>query len=166
MKILFLNNGRPANFNPITVSAGATDAGKVFQTDASGKIDITFLPNNIGPDAVSIVASEALVAGDFVNIYSNAGVANVRKAIATSDNMRAYGYVQAAVVSLASATVFFDDTNAAQSGMVAGPQWLSDTVAGKTVGTPPSAVGTISQEIGVAVSATSVHVRFGEAYTN
>lgn len=158
--------GRLARIIPLITSAGSADALKIVQTDASGKLDITLLPNGIGPDAVIMVASEALTAGNFVNVHSVAGVANVRKAIGTSDAMRATGYVQANVASGASATIFFDDNNSSLTGLTVGAQWLSSTVAGATVSTPPTAVGTYSQELGVATSATSIHVRLGESYPN
>ena len=166
MKILALTAGRPGNYTPITVSAGPTDGLKVLQTNAQGVIDASFLPANFGADVVGIVASEAIGAGMFVNIYANAGAANIRKAIATSDANRMSGYVQTAVASGATGSVYFDDNNTFQSGMTPGPQWLSDTVAGMTVSTPPTAAGTISQEVGVALSATVIHVSRGEAYTN
>ena len=166
MKILSLVNGRPTNVTPIITSSGATDGLKVFQTDASGKIDVSLMPTGFGADVVTILASEALTAGDFVNIYSNSGVANCRKAIATSTAFEAHGYVIASVASAGMASVYYDDNNTAASGMTPGLQFLSDVTAGKTTTTAPSATGTIAQTVGVASSATSIHVRFGESYTN
>lgn len=49
-------------------SAGAGDAGKVVALDGSGRIDNTMMPVGIGADTATITASEALSAGDFVNI--------------------------------------------------------------------------------------------------
>lgn len=166
MKILTLVNGRPTNITPITASAGATDALKVFQTDATGKLDVSFMPTGFGADVVSIVASEALVAGDFVNVYSNAGTANCRKAIATSVATEAHGYVLASVAATGTASVYYDDNNTAQTTMTPGVQFLSDVTAGKTTAVPPSVTGTIAQIVGLASSATAVHVRIGESYTN
>lgn len=166
MKILTLVNGRPTNITPITTSAGAADGLKVFQTDASGKIDVTFMPNGVAADVVSIIASEAIGAGDFVNVYSNAGVANVRKAIASSNTFEAHAYVIASVAAGGTASVYYDDNNTFQSGMTPGLQFLSDVTAGKTASIAPTTAGTIAQIVGVASSATSVHVRIGESYTN
>ena len=60
-------------------SVGAGDAGKVVALDGSGRIDPTMMPVGLGADTASIQASEALSAGDFVNIW-NSGGARVRKA--------------------------------------------------------------------------------------
>lgn len=166
MKILTLLNGRPTNVTPISVSAGAASAAQVFQTDATGKIDPSFMPIGVLADNVVITAFEALSAGDFVNIYSNAGVANARRAQASSLTLEAHGYVLAAVAAAASATVYYDDNNTAQAAMTPGLQFLSDTLFGKCQITAPTAAGTIVQIVGIASSATAVHVRFGDSYTN
>lgn len=166
MKILTLVNGRPAQITPIAVSGGVTDSSKVFQTDATGKIDPSFMPVGVISNTVNIIAFEALTAGDFVNIYVNTGVTNVRRAQGSSITLEAHGYVLVAVAAAAMATVYNSGDNTAQSGMTAGLQFLSDTSFGKTQLTPPIALGTIAQTVGVASSATALQVRFGDSYTN
>src|SRR5690606_35480393 len=69
--------------NAKDTSAGAADAGKLAMLDANGRLDSTMMPVGIGADTASIQASEALAAGDFVNIHSSSG-ARVRKADAAS----------------------------------------------------------------------------------
>ena len=59
---LSITNGKAA-------SAGASDAGKLVALDAAGRINTTMMPTGIGADTAIIVASEALSAGDLVNIY-------------------------------------------------------------------------------------------------
>lgn len=166
MKILTLLNGRPTNVTPITVSAGAASAAQVFQTDATGKIDSSFMPVGVMADSVLITAFEALSAGDYVNIYSNAGTANVRRAQASSLTLEAHGYVLSAVAAAGVATVYYDDNNTSVTGLTPGLQFLSDTAFGKSQIAPPTVAGTIVQIVGIASSATAVHVRFGDSYTN
>lgn len=141
--------------NSKVVSAGAGDAGKVVALDSSGKIDSTVLPVGIGADTASITTSEALSAGDFVNIHNATG-AKVRKADATVAGKEAHGFVLSAVGSGAQATVYFEGTNTAVSGQTPGPVFLG-TTAGAATSTAPSASGNVVQRIGFATSATSIN---------
>ena len=154
---LDLVTGRPTRVTPNTTSAGAADALKIIQTNAAGVVDITLLPSGLGPDSVTILASVALTAGQQVNIFNNAGAANVRPAIATGIATESHGYVLAAFGSGAQATVFFDDNNTAVTALTPGVQYLSAATAGAVTTAPPTAAGQIVQRIGVATSATSLH---------
>lgn len=137
-------------------SAGASDAGKLAALDSAGRLDATMMPVGIGADVASIVASEALSAGDLVNIYSNGGVANVRKADATTAGKEAHGFVLAGVAQSASATVYFEGTNTQCSGLTPGNQFLS-TTAGKCAAAAPSSSGNVVQRVGFAISATAMN---------
>jgi hypothetical protein len=141
--------------NSTQSSAGAGDAGKVPALDASGRIDATMMPVGIGADTASITTSEALSAGDFVNIHSSAG-AKVRKADATTAGKEAHGFVLSAVGSGAAATVYFEGANTAVSGQTPGPVFLATTAGGATA-TAPSAAGNVVQRVGVAISATAIN---------
>lgn len=136
-------------------SAGAGDAGKVVALDGSGRIDNTMMPVGIGADTASIQASEALAAGDYVNIW-NSGGARVRKADATVAGKEAHGFVLAAVASGSNATVYFEGTNTAVTGQTPGNVFLS-TTAGLGAAAAPSATGNVVQRIGFATSATAVN---------
>ena len=163
---LDLVTGRPTRQTPLTTSAGAADAAKIIQTNAAGQVDITLLPPGIGPDSVTVLTAAALTAGSQVNIFNNAGTANVRPAIATSISTEYHGYVTAAFGSGVMATVFFDDNNTAVTGLTPGVQYLSAATAGAVTSTPPSTAGQIVQRVGVATSATSLHqAGFPESYT-
>jgi hypothetical protein len=152
-------NGLPTEVNTITTSAGAADADKIPSLDPSGKWDITMMPNGIGADSVSIQASEALAAGDFVNIHAVTGQPRIRKASAAAVGTMAHGYVLSAVASGAQGTVFFDEMNSQVTGKAPGAtQFLSATNPGQTVETAPSAAGQIAQIVGFAASATAIHV--------
>ena len=145
--------------NSKTTSVGAGDSGKLPALDASGKLDTSFMPVGISADTVSILASENLAAGDLVNIYDNAGTANVRKADATTAGKEAMGFVLSAVTAAANATVYFEGSNTSVTGRTPGKQYLA-TTAGTTTTTAPSATGNIVQQVGIATSATSINVEF------
>ena len=142
--------------NSKTTSAGAGDSGKLPALDAAGKLDNSFMPTGIGADTSSIVSSENLAAGDLVNIWNNAAVANVRKADATVAGKEAHGFVLSAVTAPAAATVYFEGSNTGVTGLTPGPQFLS-TTAGRCTATAPSAAGNVVQRVGFATSATNVN---------
>lgn len=141
--------------NAKNTSAGAGDAGKLVQLDGAGRIDSTMMPVGIGADTSTITASEALAAGDFVNVWDSSG-AKVRKADATVAGKEAHGFVLSAVSNAAAATVYFEGANTGVTGMTPGPVFLA-TTAGTATNTAPSGSGNIVQRIGFATSATSVN---------
>lgn len=140
--------------NSKTTSAGAGDAGKLVALNGAGQVDVTMMPTGIGPDTAVITTSEALAAGDFVNIWDSTGP-KVRKADATTSGKRAHGYVLAGFGSGAPATVYLAGVNTSVSGQTAGNVFLQ-TTAGLAAATAPSAAGNLVQNIGVAISATSI----------
>lgn len=89
----------------------ASAANKVVKLGADGKLDVTVMPTGIGADTAVIVASEALAAGDLVNIWNDGGTAKVRKADASVAGKEAHGFVLAAVSNAANATVYFEGSN-------------------------------------------------------
>jgi hypothetical protein len=141
--------------NSKTSSAGAGDTGKLVALDATGRIDSTMMPVGIAADTQTITTSEALAAGDWVNVWNSSG-AKARKADATVAGKEAMGFVLAAVGSGAAATVYFEGTNTAVTGQVPGNVFLS-TTAGQGSAAAPSASGNVVQRIGFATSATSVN---------
>lgn len=141
--------------NGKTTSAGAGDSGKLAALDGSGRLDSTMMPVGIGADTATITASEALAAGDFVNVWDSSG-AKVRKADATVAGKEAHGFVLSAVSNGAAATVYFESTNTGVTGLTPGPVYLS-TTAGTATNTAPSGSGNIVQRIGFATSATAVN---------
>ncbi len=145
----------PTIINAKNTSAGAGDAGKIPQLDAAGRLDNTMMPVGIGADTAIITASEALSAGDLVNIWNSSG-AKVRKADATTAGKEAHGFVIAAVGNGASATVYFEGTNSNVSGLTPGVQYLS-TTPGLSTATPPSGAGNVVQRVGFATSATALN---------
>ena len=144
--------------NSKTTSAGAGDSGKLPALDATGKLDTTFMPTGIGADVALIDASEALAAGDFVNIFDSTG-AKCRKADATTGGKEAHGFVLAAVDSGNPATVYFEGSNGQVSGQTPGGVFLSAT-AGLATSTAPSSSGNVVQRIGIATSATNINFQY------
>lgn len=149
----------PSIVNAKVISAGAGDAGKLPQLDAAGKLDSTVLPVGLGADTRSIITSEILAAGDFVNIWNSTGE-KVRKADATSAGKEANGFVLAAFGSGVAATVYFEGTNTAVAGQTPGPVFLA-TTAGAAAATAPVAAGNVVQRVGVATSASSINFQMG-----
>ena len=162
-KFLRLVGGIITEVFGVQTSAGAANAGDVVALDASGRIDASMMPVGIGADTASITASEALAAGDWVNVWDSGG-AKVRKADATVAGKDAYGFVLAAVTSGNPATVYFEGTNTQVSGQTPGAVFLQ-TTAGLGGAAVPSGAGNVVQQLGVAVSATAVNFERGIAVT-
>lgn len=155
-KYLSNNAGAITEVASNQTSAGAGDAGKIVSLNSAGQVDTTMMPTGIGPDTVTVTASEALAAGNLVNIYNNAGTANCRKADASTTGKEAWGYVLGAVSNGASATVYLSGLNTAVTGLTPGKQFLSDTTPGAATTTAASGSGHVSQVVGVASSATAL----------
>jgi len=153
-----LSSGREIMREATVVSTGAPEAGDIVALDGSGKLDPSVLPTGVGPDVSSIVVNEAggLAAGDYVNIFDNAGTPNVRLADASNDRP-AHGFVKSAFANAATALVYFEGPNDALSGLTAGQrQYLG--AAGNPTTTPPVLPGSvIHQFLGIAVNATTIN---------
>lgn len=162
------NNGRFLNVDTATgrikqelaatTSAGAADANKIPALDATGKLDPTFMPAGLGSDSrAGVVASEAIAAGALVDVFSNAGVLNVRNASAATSGKECDGFVLAAIAQGATGTVYFEGTISGLTGLTIGNRcYLSAATAGAVTQTPPAASGNVLQFVGVALSATEV----------
>jgi hypothetical protein len=136
-------------------SAGVGDAGKLVALTAAGLIDSTMMPVGIGADTAVIIASETLVAGNYVNVWNNASVFSVRKADNTVAGKEAHGFVLAGVTSGANATVYFEGSNNQVTGQTAGVVYLG--TAGAGLSTAPSGTDVTVQRLGMATSATVVN---------
>lgn len=139
----------------IQASAGAGDADKLIATNAQGKLDPTFLPAGIGAATVSATATEALAAGDFVEIYASSG-SKCRKADAATLK-RAKGFVLAAVSNGAVATIYpLGEVNNQLSGLTPGGEYFLSLTAGGVTTSAPATTGQLYQYLGTAVSATEL----------
>ncbi|MBW4422444.1 MAG: hypothetical protein KME13_25080 [Myxacorys californica WJT36-NPBG1] len=145
----------------ISQSAGVADANKIVSTDATGKLHISLMPTGVDSEALSVPVSEALSAGDFVNLYNVSGTLTARKADASNGRL-AHGFVLAAVAA-GTATVYQEGLNTALSGLTIGVTAYLGTAGSATV-TPPSYVsGRIYQELGYTTSASAVLFQFSSA---
>lgn len=157
MKFLAYLNGRIRRMTALVMSTGAPDANKIVATGADGRLDESLMPVGIGADLAILPASEALSSGDFVNIWSNAGVASVRKADAAAEGKEAVGFVLDAVTTGASASVYFEGRNTSLVGLTIGARYfLSAATPGAVTTTPPNAAGNVVQFLGQAYSATEL----------
>lgn len=146
-----------AEENAVDESTGAGDAAKLVKTNAQGKVDESFLPTGVGDETFIAEASEALAAGDFINLFDDAGTLKMRKADA-SNGRRAHGFVRASVASAATGTAYGAGyINDQLSGLTLAATYYLATSAGTgaTAG-PTSAASHIHQEIGVALTATAL----------
>lgn len=151
-----LVNGRETMVSASDASAGVANAGDIVALDASGKLDPSLLPAGVGPDIASIIASVALAAGDYVNIYDDAGTPKVRLADASNDRP-AHGFVKTAVLSGASASVYFEGPNTDLTGLTIGARYYLGTAGAPTSAVPSLPGSVIHQLLGTAVSATSIN---------
>ncbi len=163
-KPLQLIDGMPTEVEATIISAGAANSGDVVALDAAGKLDQSTMPAGIGADVNVVNASEALSAGNLVNIWDDAGTPKARKADASSDKP-ADGFVLAAVGSGNPASVYSEGSNSQQSGMTGGvEQFLSETTPGGVTDVAPTGSGELVQRVGKAISATVLNFQKGDPF--
>lgn len=155
-----LDAGKQKLREATVTSTGAAEAGDIVGLDSTGKLDPSVLPVGVGPDVKIHEASEALAAGDYVNIWDDGGTCKVRLAD-NSNNRPAHGFVSAAVTSGSNATVFFEGPNTAAPAATCGDRAYLDT-AGNVTTTPldeelPGNVGKIHQFLGVYVDTNEIN---------
>ena len=155
-KYLSHNAGVLQEVQPVNTSAGAADAAKIPELDASGRLDATMMPVGVGPDTAAINASENLAAGAMVNVFDNGGSVGVRNADSTTAGKETNGFVLAAVTASNPAQVFFEGIVTGLSGLTPGALYYTSTTAGGVTTTVPSASGNVVQSVGRALSATEL----------
>lgn len=144
----------------VQTSAGAGNAGDIPSLDDTGRFDNSMMPAGFGAETITLVASEALTAGDFVNIFDDAGTTKVRKADASGGiAKKADGYVLANVLIAGNATVYYGNVNNQKSGLTkATRQYLSGSTPGGTTETAPTTAAYIVQVLGKSTIATEMVV--------
>lgn len=180
-RFLNLISGRIKQVVALISSTGSADGEKIVATDTTGKLhdsvmgaattgnsvvvktlpdgtlDPSIMPTGTGADVKILPASEALAAGDLVNIWTDSGTAKVRKADATAEGKEAVGFVKAAVALNGSASIYLEGRISGFTGLVAGNRlYLSAATPGQAVAVPPSAAGNVVQWVGDAVSDTEI----------
>lgn len=155
-KYIALNVGRQQEMSATQASAGAANEGDIVALDSSGRLDPSMMPVGVGADAQTLVASEALSAGDFVSVWNDAGTMKARRADATASGKEADGFVLSAVSNGQDALVYFEGRNTALTGLTGGARYYLATTAGQVTTTPPSASGNVVQYIGRAIGTTTI----------
>lgn len=163
LKFLTIATGIKKLVSALTSSAGIGDANKIIATNSAGKLDPSFLPTGVELVVETIVTSEVIAAGDFVNIWDDTGTRKVRKADAATARP-AHGFVLSGASSGANASVYLTGLNTQVSGYTAGAKiFLSDITPGTGSATPPiESTGYINQILGVAASTTSLRFEFDD----
>lgn len=149
-------NSKPEEVVATVVSAGAANAGDIPALDDNGQLDNSTMPNGVGVTITTCPASEALSAGNWVNVWNDSGTLKARKADATTTGKEANGYVLAAVSSGGTATVYRVGKNSQLSGLTLDAEYFLSTTPGSQTTTAPSSAGNVSQSLGKAESTTTI----------
>ena len=156
-KYLKIASGVVSEQAAVQSSAGAGNAGNIPALDAAGLLDITMMPAGVGANTKSLAASEALAAGDFVNIWDDSGTPKMRKADGSAAGKEANGFVLASVESAATGTCYLTGVNNQLTGLTGGTvYYLSEATPGAATATAPSTATNIVQRLGKALSATEL----------
>ena len=163
----FLRNilGRVTEILGIVVSTGAPNDGDIVALDAAGKLDISVMPSGISASTVSATATEAITAGDWVNLWFSGGVLSVRKADATTNGKQCNGFAVAGIASAATGTIYLGGQNTNVTGKTIGAMQYLSTTPGASVETAPSGSGNLIQQLGPAISTTVVRTNLQEIAT-
>lgn len=163
LKFLTKVSGLNKLVTAITATTGASDANKILATDSTGKIDASFMPPGVELAVESIACSESLTAGDFINIYDNAGTRTVRLADASTDKP-AHGFVLEGFTSGATASIYTRGTNNQLAGLTPGARYfLSASVPGDPDATAPAETsGYIHQVLGPAIDSSTIQFEYDD----
>lgn len=133
-------------------------SGQLAFVDGSGGLSAAALiAALLGVLSQSAIASEAITAGDFVNLYNNGGVFSMRRAIANDQTKFAHGFSAAAVAPGATgAACLFGLNTHAIPGANASEVWLSDVTPGGYLTAPPANAGSLIQPLGAAVAGSGI----------
>jgi hypothetical protein len=152
-----ITDGKTKEETSVSVSGGPTDEGKIPALDSGGKLDLTLMPTGIGPDLKSLPVGVDVNAGDFVTIYDDAGTLKVKPALADVTTTQCDGFVKETIAAGNPVRIYFEGVNDQISGLTPGDRlFLSNTVAGAVMATPPADPGNVVQFLGRAVSASEI----------
>lgn len=139
-------------------ASNTSAANAIGAMDATGRFDISMMPVGVGAEVVVCPAFEALVAGDFVNLFLSGGVIKAQKASAVNNTKPAKGFILTSQPTPgANCTVFLiSNINTAVSGLAIGTEYfLSSTVPGgftDNTATILATNGAILQSLGIATA--------------
>ncbi|QVQ57101.1 hypothetical protein ELBI_96 [Anabaena phage Elbi] len=155
-KFIGIENGSQTLFTAIAASTGATDSNKIIATNANGLIDESFLnsSSSTNSDAIECLCVENILSGQFVNIFSDAGVAKVRK----SDNLNGKitnGFILENKETDELAIVYLKGENNGLSGLTPGEMYFTGVDGNPTL-TPPYSNGSFVQKVGYAIDENTI----------
>jgi hypothetical protein len=154
-RILARTGGNLTEYVPATAGGGG-DANKVAALDGTGRFALGMMPIDVVDEVESMVASEALAAGAWINVFdAGAGVFKVRNADGNASKP-VHGFVRAAILSGATGNVFFEGINDAVTGVTPGDLYLSVSVPGGFQAAVPTVAGQLVQRVGIGLSATEI----------
>lgn len=121
----------------IDTSTGATDAGKLIGLNADGKVDISMIPTSVGKVGCILTLSEAVTAGDWVNVFTDGTNYKARLADVSDAVKVCHGYATANGVAGDNILIMFEGLNdfLPTTGLVNGNQYFLG-ILGKSVATP------------------------------
>jgi hypothetical protein len=127
---------------------------------------ITINPSGTGLDltpapalglGTSVQTSEAITVGNICNVFTSGGAVRVQKANATDTTKPANAFVAATTILGAQAPVSFVGAIITDLvGLTPGTTYYLDTTGGAITAVPPSGAGNGVQEVGVALSSTTL----------
>lgn len=138
---------------PIVLINGELSQLPVGDTVVGGSSDI--------PLYSSILASEYLSAGDFVNVFKVDDITKVRKAYGIGGDHEAHGFVLEAFTADSLAKVYFEGINTSVQGVGLGPVWISTLTPGVAQSSPATSGGQLNQQLGVALTSESISFQPG-----
>ncbi len=138
-----------------TQVGGVGNENQIPALDATGRLAESMLPVGVSAEVKVGNAFEAIAANALVYIRTDGTVANATAAVG---GQYAKGWSKEAVSVGNPVTIYFEGTLTGLSGLtVNATYFLSSTVAGGITTTPPTAAGTLWQEVGTAISATELN---------
>jgi hypothetical protein len=153
----FVRSASFATTASFALNAGGGSGGSGFPFAGTALITGSIVLTS-GSGFPSLLASETLVAGDFVNIFSG----GVRKASSTDITKQAHGFVTTSYSATNPVVVFYSGLLTGTSGLTAGARYFL-SASGTEATTPPTLTGQLSQELGVAISTTALLFQPGPA---
>lgn len=117
---------------------------------------------------ILVKASVTIAAGELANLFLSGGVIQARKSDASAIGTRAWGWAPNAIAAADMGIIYLQGGwNGGFGGLTIGATYyVSATTPGGISTTAPVAVGTIRQEVGIALSATDLYVRISTPIVN
>lgn len=160
------NQGEDYYEIPIKESTGAASANKIPQTKEDGKLDVSLMPPELDLSAETATTSEALAAGDFINVWLDSSDSTVKIRKGDAGNNRPYhGFVRTSYPVGVEATYFSGGDNTELSDLVPGSPYFASETPGTASPTIPLEnddfkPNTFIQNLGIAINTTTLRFEY------